>query len=302
MRFARYLVVLLSLGFMTGIVVDLWPQLRDTDYHLQGGALLLSLTMLVLLFVLDAFGWLIILSSLAHSPPHLESIRIWLLSSIARYIPGGIWSYVSRAEMTSKQGVDLPSISVALFLETLLLAASSFVAGLPALIIANGYSLGWWQPLLLVVATMIVFHPASLQLLQKLPGKLGKSFSRINLPSFRQMAGLYLYYLIFWCLFGVAFVVFVNMLHPLTETQWLPVASSIGLSFFSGFVMVFVPGGIGVRESVLYLLLTPVIPAPDALLIAIGSRIWIMAGEGLSLFLIEILFHVKKRNTGSVQP
>ncbi len=290
MKLFRYLIIILALGFMAMMTMELWPQIQKLDFELQAMPTAISLFLLVILFILDAYGWLRILSSLDHFPSTLTSIRIWLLSSLARYLPGGIWSYVSRAEMTHKQGVDLPSISVALYLETILLAASSFVVGLPALIIAGGFKPHWWHVLLFFSFTALVFHPASIRQLQRLPGRIGKSFTDVSLPTFYQMIKLYAYYLFFWCLFGMAFVVFVNMLHPLSVQYWLPVGSCIALSFFAGFVMVFVPGGIGIRESVLYFLLEPLISAPGALLVSLGSRIWIMAGEALALALTEALF------------
>ncbi|WP_457675764.1 hypothetical protein [Thiolapillus sp.] len=294
MSLIRYLVILLALGFMGAVTAELWPQLQAMDFRLQAAPTIISLVLLVILFMLDGYGWLRILATLNHHPPALDSIRIWLLSSVTRYLPGGIWSYVSRAEMTHKQGIDLPSISVALYLETMLLAATSLVAGLPALIIAGGYQPQWWHVLLFSIATMLSFHPASLRLLRRLPGKMGVSFARVSLPGFSQMAGLYIYYLLFWGLFGIAFVVFVDMLHPIPGHLWLATGSSIALSFFAGFVIIFVPGGIGVRESVIYLLLEPLISAPGALLISLGSRAWIMAGEALSLAIMEAVFQRRK--------
>ena len=295
MRWLSYLLVALGLGYMGFLTANLWSRVQDLDFHLQAGPLVVSVILLIGLFLLDAYGWLRILAVMEHKPPIIENIRIWLLSSVARYLPGGIWSYVSRADMTRRQGIDLASISVALYLETLLLAASSLVIGLPALIIAGGYVPSWWQILSFSVLTMLAFHPESLRLLRYLPGKIGRSFSKVSLPSFRDMIALYVYYLLFWCLFGITFILFVNMLHPLPPRQWLPVGSSIGLSFFAGFVMVFVPGGIGVRESVLYVLLEPLITAPAALVVSVGSRVWIMAGEGLSLALAEAAFSKRKK-------
>lgn len=294
MKILRYLVIALALGFMGMMTAEIWPQIQNLDFRLRAGPTLLSLLLLILLFLFDAYGWLLILSSLNHSPPKLDNIRVWLLSSVARYLPGGIWSYVSRAEMTYKQGVDMASIGVALYLETILLAASSLVAGLPALAMAGGYELRWWYMLPVTMLSMAGFHPAFLGLARRLPGRIGASFAKVTLPDFSRMAWLYLYYLAFWCLFGLVFALFVDMLHPLSGKDWLPVGSSIALGFFAGFVMLFVPGGIGVRESALFLLLEPWISAPDALLVSLGSRLWIMAGEGLSLVLAEALFQLRK--------
>jgi uncharacterized membrane protein YbhN (UPF0104 family) len=63
------------------------------------------------------------------------------------------------------------------------------------------------------------------------------------------------------------------------------------MGFFLGFIAIIFPGGVGVRESALYALLLPVLPAPVSLAIAAGSRLWTMFGEAVSLGAIVLVEH-----------
>ena len=57
------------------------------------------------------------------------------------------------------------------------------------------------------------------------------------------------------------------------------VASALVLAWIVGFLAVFAPGGLGVRESVLVLLLEQVMPVGPAVVLTALGRLWWMAGE-----------------------
>jgi uncharacterized membrane protein YbhN (UPF0104 family) len=51
------------------------------------------------------------------------------------------------------------------------------------------------------------------------------------------------------------------------------------LAWSAGFVIVFFPGGIGPREAVLVAVLSPVMPAASALVVALASRMVMTIGD-----------------------
>jgi hypothetical protein len=60
--------------------------------------------------------------------------------------------------------------------------------------------------------------------------------------------------------------------------SWLEAASIFALAWCAGFVVVFIPAGIGVRESVLAFLLSNIMPAGAALGLALLARLaWVVA-------------------------
>ena len=290
MKQLQQLFILAALGSMGWLLYKQGLQISSLQLSVAVGPMLLASLGLVVLFFLDALGWHLILKALGRNPPVLASIRIWMVSSIARYLPGGIWSYTTRAGMSKSQDIGLACSTLGLYLETLMLTASSLAIGLPALLAANGLDINIWMAVAAWLVLGLGMHPGCLRLLHYLPGRIGKVFSRVQLPSVGQLFRLYLFYLAFWCLFCTCFVLFVQSIIPLPPELWLVTGSVLSLSFFIGFVVVFVPGGIGIREGAIYFLLSPHIPAAAALLIAISSRLWIMSGELIALSLTELLY------------
>lgn len=285
----RVVIVLLSVSFMIAAVTSQWNKIQSINWLLRPELLAVSLVGLVVVFFLDAYGWHLILRSLGQRVPPRTSIRIWFLSSLARYLPGVIWSYTSRISMAKEKGITVASSSMSLYLETLLLMASSLAVGFPSLMAAVGIPVNPLSAIFLWILFGLLMHPRILSILRFLPGKMGRGLLTLSLPDVKTIFCLYIYYLVFWILFSAIFVCFVSGIHPLGTHQWIPVGSSIALGFFLGFILVIFPGGIGVRESALYVLLLPFMPAAATLLVSVGSRIWVMLGEVLSLGIIMSL-------------
>ncbi len=293
-RYWRWVFVALALACMLWLLLAQWNEIRHLEWELHPGLMLLASLALVALFFLDALGWHLILRALGADTDARSSIRTWLLSSLGRYLPGAVWGYVGRIAMSTEQGIPAATTVLALYLETLLLCGAAISAGLPAVALAMDFPLGGGTVVLLAVLLALLMHPRLLGLMRYLPGAIGRAFAAAALPSARRMFAVYLYYVLFWAAFGGAFLAFVAALQPIPEGAALPIAASMGLSFAAGLVAVFAPGGIGVRESALYLLLLPYMPAPACLLVAIGSRIWIMAGEAISVALVMAFFRTRR--------
>lgn len=297
-RVLHALIVPLSLLCMTFLVIAQWRQIADVGWSIDPQLLIVSLVGLVALFFVDAFGWHLILRSLDQQIAAKQSIRIWILSSLTRYLPGGFWPYISRASLATEQGVGIATSSISLYIETLLLTASSLAVGFPALMGAAGVAVHPALVLLVVLACGTLLHPKAISLLSLIPGRIGEAMATVRLPPFSRIIGLYIYYVSFWLIFAVVFVCFVYAIHPISASYWAHVGSTISLAFAIGFVLVFFPGGIGVREATLYLLLQPLLPHTACLLISIGSRLWVMLGEGVSLLLV-LLWRGPRRTTTS---
>ena len=276
-----------------------WDAIRQVPWDFRGGWLVAATVGVVLVFLLDALGWHLTLVALGQPIRAADSIRIWLVSSLARYVPGGVWSYAGRIHLAQEAGISPAVAGLSLTLETLLLIGSSFAAGFPALLAGVELPFPPYVAVALWIALGFLLHPRALSQLRRLPGRMGPAFQRVVLPKPRQMLLLYLYYLFFWLVFGALFVVFVVALYPLPPQAWLPVGSSLAMGFFVGFVAVVVPAGLGVRESVMYLLLLPYLGPPASMSVAIASRLWIMAGEFACLALVLLEQRIRRRGSAS---
>jgi hypothetical protein len=279
----KSLIFSVALLFMGWLVYTQWSQIRQLELHPDSFTMSLAVAVLVAIFFADAYGWHLILRAMGYEHQASQNVRIWMLSSLTRYLPGGVWGYVSRAAMCSEQGIPLAASGLGLYLETLMLMGTSLAVGFPALLSATGITLNPATAVTIWMAMGLLVHPKILSMLRRLPGRPGQLFAAEQLPSGGRMLRLYFYYLAFWVIFGATFVGFVLALYPLPTQAWITVGSSFSLSFLIGFVVLFAPSGIGVRESALYVLLLPFLPPAACLLITATSRLWLMLGEALAV-------------------
>ena len=94
-------------------------------------------------------------------------------------------------------------------------------------------------------------------------------------------------YSVSWLLFGLAFLIFVKAMAQADFRMYPMLTGAFAFSLNIGFLAIFTPGGIGVREGVLVFLLSSFFPLPVSTLIALLSRLWITVGE-LLCFLIAV--------------
>lgn len=282
MKLLQSILIVISILFMLVLLLDQWHEIESLEFKIRYHFLILSFLLLIPVFFLDAFGWYLILRAIGHKPPLLPSVRVWMVSSITRYLPGGIWAYASRATMSRELGIDLKTALISLYIETILLIASSFIIGLPALLSVSNLSGKIWVPVIAIFILGLLLHPRIFSVFKFLPGDLGQKLGSLTLLSHQHTFALYLYYIFFWILFCLVFLFFVLAIYPLSSDNWIIAGSSIAFGFLLGFIIIFVPGGIGIRESAIYFLLLPIIPSLPCLIISIGSRIWVITAEIIS--------------------
>lgn len=299
-RILHCISVLVALVFLAWLVVDQWGQIKQSNFSLRLDLLYASLLLLVGIFLLDAYGWHLILRSMGCQIDTALSLRIWLVSSLTRYIPGGIWSYLNRASMARDAGLNLTICGFSMYLETGFLMASSCAVGIPALMYMSGLNIHANYFLLFILVLGLMIHPKVVRIGRYLPRQFGQIFRSVPLPTVTYCLGLYVYYVVFWCLFGLTFICFVASISVIPIDLWLPIGSSLALGFFIGFVMIFVPGGIGVRESIIYLLFQSLVSPSEAVVIAVGSRLWIVVGEIISI-LGAVLFSQRAKQIADIK-
>ncbi|CAK0775941.1 TIGR00374 family protein [Gammaproteobacteria bacterium] len=290
MQYIKYTILALTLGFMGVLIADRWEQIQGSEWRLDKALFSLSLVGGVVILFLNALGWHLVLRALGQPSRAGTSMYVWLVSSTTRYIPGGIWSIASRAALARNAGISMPILTTSLYLEAMLTGTTAFLAGLPALLYNAKLAIPATIVTGLVIANGFLLHPRIIRLAGRLPGKVGKIFSTMPLPNVKAIIALYLYYLIFWFLLGVAFLIFVQSITPVPATSWINIGSSMALSFFLGFVVLIAPGGLGVRESTLFFLLLTITGSPVALVVSIGSRLWLMISEAISVAIALLLF------------
>ena len=84
-----------------------------------------------------------------------------------------------------------------------------------------------------------------------------------------------------WVLYGIAFALFAHGVSPAATGNASSYIAVYTGSYLAGYLALFAPGGIGVREAVLVLAMPrfQLASAADAAVIAVASRLWLTALE-----------------------
>ncbi len=196
------------------------------------------------------------------------------ITQLAKYLPGGIWHHVGRAGFYRADGLPLARGSRAMILESIWLVSASAVVGGVFFALYRG------QPLLSVLL-IVVWWALLARLYRVFSGEL------------RWSAALYVLGLqaLIWTLLGLCMWVIL----PVDTPQSAPLAiGAFGISYAIGYVVIFAPGGIGVREAVLTAALAVVIAPSSALIYAAVNRlVWVIS---------ELILGFTARTYASINP
>ncbi len=258
-------------------------------YNLSVEPLSLALASALILAVnfLTPLAWGLILRLFLHTRLcWRESLWVWYLSQVSKYLPGSVWNYISRAYLCSRHNISLPEAVLSMVLEiVLILLAQSILVLL---------SLPFWPGVQGKTLWFLLVLPASLILLQPrvFNGLLGFMAHKSGLDTPPHVplrpgnvGALLVLYFLGAVAVGIGFFFFANSLYSLPVHLIPAMTGIITLSLIVGFLTPFAPNGLGVREGLLILLLSQYLPAPVAAVISLTSRLWLAIVELVGLLI-----------------
>jgi uncharacterized membrane protein YbhN (UPF0104 family) len=260
---------------------------------LRPGWVLLSLTMTWLVYAGLIEGWRRLVGGWGPGFRWFTAARIWVLSSIAALIPLRVWGFAGMAVMSEKAGVpSAAALGAAVVMQVLSIGAGVGVAAF-----AIGRELHAARPdagiglsLLGVAAlgSLVVIHSrTALRILWRV---LRRNDPPPTPPAWSALLEAALINGAAWVGYGVALWALGRGVLPETT---LPLRLAIGVyavSYIAGYLAVFTPGGIGVREVFITALLTPTLGAPAAIALSIASRLAVtvtQAGAALPFLFVK---------------
>ena len=269
--------ILRAAGFRfaeAGSMID-WTLLR-----IDPASLLASVAALAGAFALQAWLWARLLVQFGGPPvPLAVATSMILLANMGRYIPGKVFQLAGLALLAKREGMSAVQAGVAAVAGQLLnLLAAALVGGWAAYAssaMPEGIGLGAGLVVALGIAVLIGFGGAGRMLRWAL--RRSGHEDRVAVPERKILALCLGGYIAGWAAYGLAFF-------WLARGTGLDIPLATAITAFSGAYLVgylafFAPGGIGVREGGLYVLLMPVLGPQGSLMLAGLQRVWITAGE-----------------------
>lgn len=211
-----------------------------------------------------------------------QSLTQIVLMGIGKYLPGKIWGMIARGAHGQRHGIEGKATLLATYYEqAMLLHAAVLVC---ALLLAWLHQQYWFA----IAGTASLFlGPALLIWLRTALVWLARHVRRMQSPpplgqlSIRSYVLLTLAYAAIWLMSGavLATIYLACFDRPLTTEMLgtLTLANTAGIT--AGFLALFAPGGIGVRESVTSILLIQRMSLADAALLSVVYRLWLVTWD-----------------------
>lgn len=227
----------------------------------------------------------------------LEAARIYMVSNLGRYVPGKVWAFAGMALLARRAGVTPPVAAGAALLGQGVALGGAALMGVPALLGAGGgfrwVGIGALAGLALVVGGSAV--PSLFQPAVRLAFRMVRQPPPVGLLGDRTFGLRWiLLYAANWGVYAAAFWGLARSLGmPVTL---LEAGSAFAAAYLLGFLAVFAPAGIGVREGFLVALLPG--GGGGALAVALVARVWTTLVEVVPAGLLALLAGPRKGQRG----
>ncbi len=285
-RWVNYCLTLTGIGLtlfvMGNTVYRHWSEFQSFAWQLDLLPLVGAGAALVTAFGLNMLTWYLISRTFGSRVGFWKDLEIYSFSTLVRRLPGVIWQLAGRTYLYHQAETTLvvPLWGTfwelfAQFSSAMLLTGLMLVLSPPLQATCPG---GLWTMLLLIPIGWFTLRPRAIfSVMRRIWPKMADGPAL----TWRAVSGWIGLYMLSWILGGVILYCLVCALDP---QPLLLLLISVGLVAASGVLALLtapIPGGLGIREISLLLLLELYIQSPVAVAAVIMLRLWLLLGEAL---------------------
>ncbi|HZU72780.1 MAG TPA: hypothetical protein VE990_08415 [Acidimicrobiales bacterium] len=266
----RAAVVGVVVGVVVKVGIDNYSSVRHIHLRLRPAWFAAAAPMNLACGVFMPLGWREILDAFGARLPHRRAVRIWWTAQITRYVPAGAALLAARVVLAGREGVPRVLAGATLPIEVGILAAWGSL--LTAAFLSGTVLVGWARILVGVAsAGLLAGLPLALHIAGRLvPGIPRLASGRAGIaPSYRSVAlyGLNSVFRTF------AFTALAAVLLPAHWSDVPLLAGAVNASSVAGLLSI-APGGLGVREGIMTLILKSRFGFGDAAAVSVVLRGW----------------------------
>lgn len=290
--FARHFQVIAACITIPGIAFAVYSQrqaITSFEWGFRPWLLLSALLLLALGPLFQALSFWDALRALGPRPALVRVVLVWTRSFLLRYSPTGALAFVYRVRKAASLKADNSEILAATAYEQY----SALQAGLTlavGFLFLDGADIPVWGLGLFSLGLLLalLFRPSLLG------GRVKQILSSrgVKLPDLlrgRRLLPVLAFNLVAWLSISMGNWLMLSSLAPSADLSFLYFSGVYMLACVVGAIVPMLPGGVGAREGVLILLLSPVMPVGAATLLAVGLRVLSMLSEFIAIGLSELL-------------
>ncbi|HUR93402.1 MAG TPA: lysylphosphatidylglycerol synthase domain-containing protein [Gemmatimonadales bacterium] len=283
-RVAQWLVGLAIVVFAARSLARNWAELRAQPlaWQVEPGYLLLSAVVVWSMYALLVVAWRTMLLGWGQQLDGWTASRIWTVSSLGKYLPGKVWAVAGMALMAQRAGIaPWAATGSAVVLQALAIGSGAAVAGLTGRRALEAAHPGASGSLILLVAAaiagvLLLMWPPFIRRVLALasPGAEARGAP----PAFGVAFGI-VANVVAWLGYGMALWLLARGLLPEAGLRPTLAITVFTASYLAGFLALFAPGGLGVREGLFILMLQGPLGIGAATALALASRVLLTITE-----------------------
>ena len=280
-----------GVAFVARTLISKWDEVSDAFSKVDAVNLVLSLFLGLAAMTSIGWIWVTMIVARSHNVRHRNAMAWYFTGQLGKYVPGGIWPIVGRAELAVRNGIPRLDAYASTGLSLVTTYAAAVVTiGIGAAATTGHRLIAVLIAISLVLAFAAFSQPSLRAAIIRVATRVSPSASSLTDP--KRLARLTVVHIPAWILMSLstsvtatafgAKISIADMLF-ITATSWL-----------AGFVVVGVPGGIGVREAVFTSLAGGIIGTPMAVSLALMSRVVFIAVDLTGALVSSVISRLNK--------
>lgn len=259
----RYVLGCVAIGFAGYAIWARWGEVSDALSTFPLWVLPVSLLAAMLGLAAQCLAWRALLAGLGYPLPVPAAGHVFFVAQLGKYVPGSVWAFAAQVELARDYDVPRARGTAATLLAVIVtLVVNLAVAAVTLPFVSAEAARQWWWALAAAPVLLALLHPRILN-----------RWNRWTPIAPRGVGVAVTLSLLSWIPLGVHIAV-LAVGAGVDPTRAFPItAGSYALAWTLGVALVIIPAGIGVREAVIVLGLSPVLDPGAALLVAALSRL-----------------------------
>ena len=302
-KILQYLIAAVAIAMVVYFFYDQfkrnWDSIKTYHFTINFYYIVASIFIIIIGFLMETYIWQICMNHyLKKKLGFLESIAFVNTSNLFKYIPGRLWAYTVQIALMAKKNI---AKSLVLYVNFVCLLCVIIVS-----IIYGSYYFLFYLKILPMPISILLFGSLILadfafimwntSIINWLIIKINKFFMREIQPiKIEKWLILYIQflYLVAWIPPGIsAYFLAKGIGLDVAFSDVFALISSMSVSWIIGYIAIFTPGGLGIREGIMFLMLKQFSNVKTALILPIATRLIYIIIE-LLLGLIGILAGMK---------
>lgn len=282
-------IVLLSLGFYIGYAIRNFRHVPVIDWDWMSVAVgAVSITLVVLGTAIVGWVWCRLVKDSGISTDCMRAVAVFAVAQFGKYLPGNVGQYAGRVVLARMIGIPIAVTVSTMIIESLWIVAAAAALSLAALVrFADGSSLGWLASVgpagMALLMTLAMVAPWAVLRFAKtcFPEVIGRACQGGTIPEPRPRTAVLVTTMLLVCflLTGIILKIQAQWYFGVANVDLLQLTCLFAVAWVAGYLTPGAPGGVGVREAMMVLLLPPVVGSGVAVGLAFTLRIATTLGD-----------------------